>query len=50
MNSISSTAKFDQLKLLVQGNVDILVITVGKLDESLPLISFRLMEFLCLTD
>ena len=34
--SISCNSKFDQLKLLVQGKVDILAITEDKLDESLP--------------
>ena len=34
--SISCNSKFDQLKLLVQGKVDILAITEDKLDEKSP--------------
>ena len=38
INSISN--KFDQLKLLVQGKVDILVITETKLDTTFPTSQF----------
>ena len=38
INSLSS--KFDQLKLLIQGKVDILIITETKLDDSFPIDQF----------
>ena len=38
INYLSS--KFDQLKLLIQGKVDILIITETKLDDSFPIDQF----------
>ena len=38
INSLSS--KFDQLRLLIQGKVDILIITETKLDDSFPVDQF----------
>ena len=43
MNSISG--KFDQLKALVTGNIDILVITESKLDSSFPNAQFMIDGF-----
>ena len=34
------SSKFDQLKLLIQGKVDILIITETKLDDSFPIDQF----------
>ena len=44
INSISS--KFDQMKVLLQGNIDILVLTETKLDSSFHLISLYLKDIL----
>ena len=44
INSISS--KFDQLKVLVQGKLDILVVTETKLDSSFPKGQFMIEGFL----
>ena len=43
INSISS--KFDQLKLLVEGNIDILVVTESIIDESFPTNQFLIDGF-----
>ena len=40
INSVSS--KFDQLSLMIQGNIDILVITESKLDDSFPKGQFKI--------
>ena len=40
LNINSLPSKFDQLKFLVIGNIDILIITETKLDESLPVSQF----------
>ena len=43
MNSISG--KFEQLKLLVPGNIDVLVITETKLDDTFPTAQFSIDGF-----
>ena len=43
INSLSS--KFDQLKLLTQGKVDILIITETKLDDSFPIDQFIIIGY-----
>ena len=43
INSLSN--KFDQLKMIVQGKLDILVITETKLDDSFPLSQFNIEGF-----
>ena len=45
LNINSIPGKFDQLKLLVQGKVDILVITESKLDSSFPTNQFIIDGF-----
>ena len=40
INSISN--KFDQLKLFVQGKVDILIVTETKLDSTFPTSQFKI--------
>ena len=44
INSINS--KFDQMKFLLQGNVDILVLTKTKLDNSFPTNQFLIEGYL----
>ena len=43
INSLSS--KFDQLKLLIQGKIDILIITETKLDDSFPTEQFTIRVY-----
>ena len=43
MNSLPN--KFDQLKLLIQGNIDILIVTESKLDSSFPDCQFKIDGF-----
>ena len=43
LNVNSITGKFEQLKTIISGNIDILVITESKLDESFPSAQFCLM-------
>ena len=43
INSLSS--KFDQLKLLIQGKIDILIITETKLDDSFPTEQFTISGY-----
>ena len=43
INSLSS--KFDQLKLLIQGKIDILIITETKLDDSFPTAQFTISGY-----
>ena len=42
LNINSLRAKFDQLKIIISGNIDILVITETKLDDSFPVSQFKI--------
>ena len=45
LNINSSSSKFDQLKLLIQGKIDILIITETKLDDSFPTEQFTISGY-----
>ena len=45
LNINSLSAKFDQLKLLIGKNIDILVLTETKIDNSFPSAQFRIEGF-----
>ena len=45
LNINSLPSKFDQLKLLIQGKIDILIITETKLDDSFPTEQFTISGY-----